>query len=117
MAGRVETGDVTSPVSFKANAATHLKNKTTIYVVYVIAALDITLMFLQFSITPVSDYVSVAFEEHLVFRDYYEVGATPEVTIVYTVLHRCCGFEQTKIHVTHQNEHWTTQCNVIFSML
>ncbi|XP_051919938.1 solute carrier family 22 member 18 [Hippocampus zosterae] len=52
MTARVENSDLTSPVSFKANAATHLKKKTTIYAVYVIAALDITWMFLQFSITP-----------------------------------------------------------------
>ncbi|XP_061620947.1 solute carrier family 22 member 18 isoform X2 [Phyllopteryx taeniolatus] len=52
MTRRVETSDETALVSLKANAATQLKKKTTIKVIYLIAALDITWMFLQFSITP-----------------------------------------------------------------
>ncbi|XP_077375287.1 solute carrier family 22 member 18 [Festucalex cinctus] len=52
MTARVEASDETASVSSKANAETHLSKKTTIYVVYLIAALDITWMFIQFSITP-----------------------------------------------------------------
>ncbi|XP_061520045.1 solute carrier family 22 member 18 isoform X1 [Phycodurus eques] len=48
----LETSDETAFVSLKANAATQLKKKTTINVIYLIAALDITWMFVQFSITP-----------------------------------------------------------------
>ncbi|XP_054627392.1 solute carrier family 22 member 18-like [Dunckerocampus dactyliophorus] len=52
MTGRVETSDRTASVSVKANAAAQQNKNTIICVVYVIAALDITWMFLQFSITP-----------------------------------------------------------------
>nr|XP_057933005.1 solute carrier family 22 member 18 [Doryrhamphus excisus] len=52
MTGRVETSDGTASVSVQANSAAQLKKNKTIHVVYLIAALDITWMFLQFSVTP-----------------------------------------------------------------
>lgn len=55
---RGETTEETSgaPVvsSSQTDAAEQRKRTTVIYVVYLIAALDITWMFLQFSVTPVS---------------------------------------------------------------
>nr|XP_061811344.1 solute carrier family 22 member 18-like [Nerophis lumbriciformis] len=52
MSGRVEASDKTAWIGSKANATTETRRKTTIYIVYLIAALDITWMFIQFSITP-----------------------------------------------------------------
>lgn len=51
-----ETNDETSRASVcsQANAADQPKRTKIIYVVYIITALDITWMFLQFSVTPVS---------------------------------------------------------------
>ncbi|XP_061886503.1 solute carrier family 22 member 18 [Entelurus aequoreus] len=47
-----ETSDGPALVSSQASAVTQLKENNILYIVYVIAALDITWMFLQFSITP-----------------------------------------------------------------
>ncbi|XP_077443377.1 solute carrier family 22 member 18 isoform X1 [Stigmatopora argus] len=52
MLGRAEASDKAAWVGSTSNAATQMKRKTTIYIVYLIAALDITWMFMQFSITP-----------------------------------------------------------------
>ncbi|XP_037338226.2 solute carrier family 22 member 18 [Pungitius pungitius] len=51
MRGREETAPGTSPPS-RDNVTEQQKRTKTIYIVYVIAALDITWMFLQFSVTP-----------------------------------------------------------------
>ncbi|XP_061831027.1 solute carrier family 22 member 18 [Nerophis lumbriciformis] len=47
-----ETSDGPALDSSQPNAVTQLKKNNILYIVYVIAALDITWMFLQFSITP-----------------------------------------------------------------
>lgn len=55
----IEEKSETPVSSLKTSADQHQKTRI-IYVVYIIAALDITWMFLQFSVTPVStsDYVT-----------------------------------------------------------
>lgn len=57
MSGREETAPETRPggsLPSRDDVAEQQKRTKTIYIVYVIAALDITWMFLQFSVTPVS---------------------------------------------------------------
>lgn len=44
----------TASVSFNANVSDEPKRRKIMYIVYLIAALDVTWMFLQFSVTPVS---------------------------------------------------------------
>ncbi len=63
MSRRGETTEETSraPVSSQTNAAEQRRRTKIIHVVYLIVALDITWMFLQFSVTPVS--ISVMSEQ------------------------------------------------------
>lgn len=57
MTGKVEPAMETS---LQSNTADKRNRSKVIHIVYIIAALDITWMFLQFSITPVS--ISVIFQ-------------------------------------------------------
>lgn len=54
MSRRGERNEETDKASVSSNVADDSQRMTTIYAVYLIAALDITWMFLQFSVTPVS---------------------------------------------------------------
>lgn len=59
MSARGETAEETAKASvpIQAHVIDQPKRKTIINIVYLIATLDITWMFLQFSVTPVSIYV------------------------------------------------------------
>lgn len=54
MSRRGERNEETDKASVSSNVADDSQRMTTIYAVYLIAALDTTWMFLQFSVTPVS---------------------------------------------------------------
>lgn len=54
MSRRGERNEETDKASVSSNVADDSQRMTTIYAVYLIAALAITWMFLQFSVTPVS---------------------------------------------------------------